>query len=122
MILQQGSFQPRFRTAGIVSAVLLSIAAISYYFMFNLYKDGVAAGNSVFPTQFRYMDWLLTTPLLLVEFPLLLGIGKKGIRFMTRLVVLDVLMIVSAYIAEINPGIPHCITACFSLAAFAGWS
>jgi sensory rhodopsin len=106
MALQQNSLPDRFKMAGSVSIVLLCIAAVSYYFMLDVYQKGVASGGGKFPTHLRYVDWLLTTPLLLLEFPLLLGIGARGRKFMTRLIILDILMIVTAYIAELNPTIP----------------
>jgi sensory rhodopsin len=103
MTLQQKRIPDRFKDAGFVSIVLLSIAAVSYYYMLNTYQAGIASGKGTFPTHIRYVDWLLTTPLLLLEFPLLLGMGARGRKFMTKLIVLDVLMILTAYIAEINP-------------------
>jgi len=55
------------------------------------------------PTGLRDVDWLFTTPLLLVKFPLLLRMGDRGTRFFWQLVVLDVAMIVTAFIAETSP-------------------
>ncbi len=107
MFLQLSTIPERFKTATIVSIVLLTIAGVSYYFMYRTYEAGLIAGKSAFPTHLRYVDWLLTTPLLLLEFPLLLGMGSRGRGFMTKLIVLDVLMILTAYISELNPGIPQ---------------
>jgi sensory rhodopsin len=106
MFMQQNSLPERFKTAGAVSVVLLTIAGVSYYFMFHTYQSGLLAGKTEFPTHLRYVDWLLTTPLLLLEFPLLLGMGARGGKFMRKLIILDILMIVTAYIAELNPTIP----------------
>lgn len=92
----------QFRTAVRVSAIYLFIAAINYYYMMNMYGAAQAAGQAQFPTSFRYIDWILTTPLMLIKFPLLLGVGEKGTRFMTRLVILDLIMIVCGYVGEVN--------------------
>jgi sensory rhodopsin len=102
MLIHQNSLPDRFKNVGSVSIVLLSIAGASYYFMLQTYQQGVATGGGKFPTHIRYVDWILTTPLLLLEFPLLLGVGKKGAKFMKKLVILDILMILSGYIAELN--------------------
>jgi len=60
----------------------------------------------VFPTIFRYVDWVLTTPLMLIKFPLLLGLGPRGRAFLTKLVVLDLAMIFAGFFGELFPGIP----------------
>lgn len=54
-----------------------------------------------FPTEIRYIDWLVTTPLLLIKFPLLLGLkGGKGRSLLTKLVIADIIMIIGGYIGE----------------------
>ncbi|MEM9691861.1 MAG: bacteriorhodopsin [Myxococcota bacterium] len=95
-----------FRLPVRVSIVYLGIAAISYYYMQAHYGELAATGERAFPTHFRYIDWILTTPLMLLEFPLILGIGKKGRGFMIRLVVLDLFMIIFGYIGELTPQLP----------------
>ncbi|MEM9193987.1 MAG: bacteriorhodopsin [Myxococcota bacterium] len=90
-----------YRLAVRVSTIYLTIAAVNYYYM----MDSYAAGDGYFPTSFRYIDWILTTPLMLIKFPLLLGIGPKGVKFMTRLVVLDLIMIGTGFVGEIVPGV-----------------
>ena len=79
IFLERGSVPERFRSVMAVSVVILAIAATNYFYMFNVYRDGLARGDGHFPTAFRYIDWLLTTPLLLLEFPLLLGVGARGV-------------------------------------------
>ena len=49
-----------------VSGLITGIAAVHYYYMREVW---VTSGIS--PTEFRYIDWLLTEPLMLVEFYLL---------------------------------------------------
>jgi len=60
----------KWRTSVLVSGLITFIAAIHYYYMrsYNL-----ETGDS--PTFFRYVDWILTVPLMCVEFYL---ITKKG--------------------------------------------
>jgi bacteriorhodopsin len=93
----------QFRTVMSVSFAYISIAALNYYFMREIYADSLADGAGKFPTHFRYIDWLLTTPLMLLKFPLMLGLGEKGRTFMIRLVCLDLVMIITGYIGELNP-------------------
>jgi bacteriorhodopsin len=52
---------------------------------------------------FRYIDWLLTTPLLLVEFGLIVAIaGAASKGFVTRIVIADIIMIVTGYLGEVG--------------------
>jgi sensory rhodopsin len=102
LYLERDRVPEEFKLVVRVSTVYLVIAAINYYYMRGIYAEGVAQGKSVFPTAFRYVDWILTTPLMLIKFPLLLGIGQKGRGFMLRLVGLDLFMIVTGYIGEVT--------------------
>jgi len=57
---------PKWRTSVLVSGIITFIAAVHYYYMrgYNL-----ETGDS--PTFFRYVDWILTVPLMCVEFYLI---------------------------------------------------
>ena len=53
----------------------------------------VASGTS--PTEFRYIDWLLTVPLLMVEFYLIMSaVGKVPGRVFWNLLIGTTLMLV----------------------------
>ena len=56
----------KWRTSVLVSGLITFIAAVHYYYMrgYNL-----ETGDS--PTFFRYVDWILTVPLMCVEFYLI---------------------------------------------------
>ena len=63
--------------------------------------SGLLSEITGFPTEIRYIDWLVTTPLLLVKFPLLLSLkGKMKTGLLTKLIVADVIMIVAGYLGE----------------------
>jgi bacteriorhodopsin len=86
---------PEYRSTMVVAGLVCGIACFHYYKMTGVYQAGQG-----FPTALRYIDWLFTTPLLLLKFPLLLRMGEKGAKFFWQLVILDVAMIVTAFIAE----------------------
>jgi len=86
---------PEYRSTMVVAGLVCGIACFHYYKMTGVYQSGEG-----FPTALRYVDWLFTTPLLLLKFPLLLRLGDRGTKFFWQLVVLDVAMIVTAFIAE----------------------
>ena len=62
----------KWKTSLTVSGLVTLIAAVHYFYMRDVW---VATGTS--PTEFRYIDWLLTVPLLMVEFYLIMSaVGK----------------------------------------------
>jgi len=102
--MERGSVPVRYREAMTTTAVILFIAAVNYFFMQGLYVRGILQGEEVFPTAFRYVDWLLTTPLMLIKFPLLLGMGPRGRTFLMQLVALDLVMILTGFAGELSLG------------------
>ena len=58
----------KWKTSLTVSGLVTLIAAVHYFYMRDVW---VATGTS--PTVFRYIDWLLTVPLLMIEFYLILN-------------------------------------------------
>ena len=92
--LSKDDVLPKYRSTLIVSGLITGVAAFHYYRMAGIYAEGG------FPTEYRYIDWIITTPLMLIKFPMLLGLGASGKKWLTQLVALDVVMIVTAYIAE----------------------
>ncbi len=95
--LERSNVPKKYRTTMTVAGLITGIAAFHYYRMAYIFAGGG------FPTEYRYIDWIITTPLLLVKFPLLLGLGSRAKGLFTKLIVLDVAMIVTAYIAEVSP-------------------
>ena len=97
--LLRNDVEPPYRSAMVVAGLICAIACFHYFKMTHVYQES----GGQFPTALRYVDWLVTTPLLLVKFPLLLRLGDRGARFFWQLVILDVAMIVTAFIAETSP-------------------
>ena len=100
--LERQSLAVEYQLVGTLSAAVALIAAINYFYMKNEFAIGEAGSFASFPTHFRYVDWLLTTPLLLAIIPVLIGLkeGTKGL--MAQLLVADIVMIASGYIGEIS--------------------
>ena len=57
----------KWKTSLLVSGLITMIAAVHYYYMRDFW---IATQTS--PTEFRYIDWILTVPLMCVEFYLIL--------------------------------------------------
>ncbi len=101
-LVERGGLDPKYRSTATLAALVCFVAAVHYQAM----KDYVGTDASIdtlltFPTEIRYIDWLITTPLLLIKFPALLGlVGNAARSLMTRLIVADLVMIVTGYIGE----------------------
>jgi bacteriorhodopsin len=93
---------PRYRMAVIVSATVTAIAAYHYFRMFDSFNHAFAGteGNNPFAYNvgYRYIDWLLTVPLLLVETVAVLALGRVAQKaLLSRLVPAAAAMIVLGY-------------------------
>lgn len=92
----------KWKTSLTVAAMVTGIAALHYFYMRGVWAD---TGSS--PTVFRYVDWLLTVPLQIVEFYLILAaIAVVGASLFWRLLIASVLMLVAGYVGETNIGNP----------------
>jgi sensory rhodopsin len=86
----------KWRTSVLVSGLITFIAAVHYYYMrgYNL-----ETGDS--PTFFRYVDWILTVPLMCVEFYLITKKAGAKIGLLWQLIFWSLVMLVTGYIGEV---------------------
>jgi len=92
---ERRSVSDKWRLSLTVSGLITGIAAVHYYYMRDYYMTTGAS-----PTEFRYIDWILTVPLMCVEFYLLTKpYGAKG-KTLLALIVGAVGMLVTGYIGE----------------------
>ncbi len=85
----------KWRTSVLVSGLITFIAAVHYYYMrgYNL-----ETGES--PIFFRYVDWILTVPLMCVEFYLITKKAGAKINLLWQLIAASLVMLVTGYIGE----------------------
>ena len=86
----------KWRTSVLVSGLITFIAAVHYYYMrgYNL-----ETGES--PTFFRYVDWILTVPLMCVEFYLITKKAGAKIGLLWKLIVASLVMLLTGYAGEV---------------------
>ena len=86
--------------AGIaVSAIVVGIAGYHYYRIWSDFGEGVMNEG------YRYADWLITVPLLIVELLIVLGVAQKDrTNLMLKLVPASILMIGLGYPGEVADG------------------
>ena len=88
----------KWKTSLSVAAMVTGIAAIHYFYM-----RGVWAETGASPLVYRYVDWLLTVPLQIIEFYLILAaIAVVGAALFWRLMIASVVMLVAGYLGEID--------------------
>ncbi len=116
----QGRVLPRYRQALVVSGIVTLIAGYHYFRIFNSFTEAyVAVGDGTpatamnamsyvlvngdgFNEGYRYVDWLLTVPLLLFEAIAVLALApavRKGL--MLKLIPASALMIILGYPGEL---------------------
>ncbi len=85
----------KWKDSMLVSGLITFIAAVHYYYMRDFW-----ATNQTSPTSFRYIDWILTVPLMCVEFYLILKAfgAKQGLLW--KMIGYSVLMLVAGYLGE----------------------
>jgi bacteriorhodopsin len=95
---------PKYRMAIMVSATVTSIAAYHYLRMFDSFNEAYTKTNTpeqafeLYNVGYRYVDWLLTVPLLLVELVAVMGlVAAVQSSLLKRLVPAAVAMIVLGY-------------------------
>lgn len=94
--LERDRVSPKWKTSLTVSGLVTLVAAVHYFYMRDVW---VATGST--PTVFRYIDWLITVPLLMIEFYLILSaIAKVPTGVFWRLMVGTVVMLVGGYLGE----------------------
>ena len=84
----------------VTSAVYCLMAAIMYGIInlkYGIGTDALAKGD--YPTVLRYIDWLVTTPLLVLKFPEMLG-GDEAPAVALLVIVADVMMILFGFAGE----------------------
>jgi bacteriorhodopsin len=107
---ERSNVAPEYRTTMTISALIVGIAAFHYYYMRGVYADFGEVS-----IEYRYMDWIITVPLMALKFPSLVGkdaitdksiagLGFTGICFTGALI-----MIGFGYLGE--AGLMHWLPA-----------
>ena len=105
----------KWKTSLTVAAMVTGIAAIHYFYMREVW---VATKDS--PIVFRYVDWLLTVPLQIIEFYLILAaIAAVAASLFWRLLIASIVMLVAGYLGEVNSGDTNMLWICFVIGLLA---
>jgi len=96
-LTQINSVAKAYRSGVAVSAVVVGIAGYHYFRIFSGFADGKMNEG------YRYADWLITVPLLVIELLIVLGVAAAVRKsLMWKLVPATVLMIALGYPGEVS--------------------
>jgi bacteriorhodopsin len=94
--LERDRVSLKWKTSLTVSGLVTLVAAVHYFYMREVW---VLTGST--PTVFRYIDWMITVPLLMIEFYLILAaITKVQTGIFWRLIVGTFVMLIGGYMGE----------------------
>ncbi len=93
--LEMKNVEGKWRTSLLVSGLITFIAAVHYFYMRDFWIE-----NGTSPTEFRYIDWILTVPLMCVEFYLILKAFGAKIGLLWKMIFYSVWMLVTGYLGE----------------------
>lgn len=105
----------KYKSAVIITGLVTFIAGYHYFRIFDSWGeaytaiDGVVTATGVtFNVAYRYVDWLLTVPLLLIELILVMGLSRsETVNKSLTLGGAAALMIVLGYPGEVSGGIDN---------------
>jgi bacteriorhodopsin len=93
--MQYFNVEGKWRDSMLIAGLITFIAAVHYFYMRDFWAE---TGTS--PTEFRYIDWLLTVPLMCVEFYLILrAVGAKS-SLLWKMIFYSVWMLVAGFLGE----------------------
>jgi len=96
LFLERGSVAPKWKESITVAGIITGIAFIHSMYMRNIW---VATGDS--PTIYRYVDWLITMPLLTIQFYLVLSAVKKVSPILFwKFLIAPLVMVLGGYAGE----------------------
>ena len=107
--ISRSQVNANYKTAVTISGLVCAIAAYHYWRIFNSWEaayqvnDGVVGATGVFFNDaYRYVDWLLTVPLLLIELVLVMRLSRdETVSKSLKLGFAAALMIILGYPGEI---------------------
>lgn len=100
--IERDGVAEEYRPAATVAGIYTAVAAFMYWTMHSqVGLDGNINAILELPTHVRYIDWVITTPLILLTIALLLDIPEKRMGLVWVVIIADIAMIVFGYFGEL---------------------
>ena len=108
--IERDRVHSKWKTSLTISGLVTGIAFWHY-----LYMRGVWIDTGETPTVYRYIDWLLTVPLLIIEFYLILkAVTNVAASLFYKLFVGSIVMLVFGYMGESGLMAVQCLHLCWN--------
>jgi len=101
LFLERGSVAINWRPSVTVAGLITGIAFINYMYMRGVWVKSYQTGDTL--TVYRYLDWIITMPLQMVEFYLILAaVRKVSLNIFWRILAGSLVMVVSGFLGELD--------------------
>ena len=100
--LSLNQFDKKWKTSLTVSGLVTLVAAVHYFYMRDYWAEHMILLQvlELLKIFFRYVDWILTVPLMCVEFYLILKVAGAKQNLLWTLIGSSVVMLVTGYFGE----------------------
>lgn len=108
-LIQTPRLNGRLRWLALINILVCAVSSLLHLYFFTRLQplaagaaglNEMAAAIGQLPLIVRYAYWLVTTALLILMFPLLMGLERVGAGFALKLVLIDAGMIATGYLGE----------------------
>ena len=101
LFLERGSVAINWRPSVTVAGLVTGIAFINYMYMRGVWVKTYQTGDTL--TVYRYLDWIITMPLQMVEFYLILAaVRKVSLNIFWKILAGSLVMVVSGFLGELD--------------------
>ena len=101
LFLERGSVAINWRPSVTVAGLVTGIAFINYMYMRGVWVKTYQTGDTL--TVYRYLDWIITMPLQMIEFYLILAaVRKVSLNIFWRILAGSLVMVVSGFLGELD--------------------
>ena len=96
LLFERSNVNPKWQTSLTIAALVTGIAAFHYYYMKEVWVETASS-----PIVFRYIDWIITVPLQIVEFYFILAaVAVVSSSIFYRLLIPSIIMLLGGYFGE----------------------
>ena len=104
-IMERNNVAAKWKTSMTVAALVTGVAWYHYTYMREHWASTYAAGTGESPLVMRYIDWLITVPLQVAEFYLILAaVGAATAMLFWRLFGASLVMLIAGFLGESGQG------------------
>jgi bacteriorhodopsin len=123
--LERYNLSDEYKPVSTLAILTTALAVVEYYHMRDFFSlENLSKDDLNYPTEFRYITWLIATPIMLYTYFVLTKFNKTQKPIVILTISLNFLMIVSGYFAEssqLNNVMPVSFTYSMFATGFASW-